>query len=112
MEQTPWEVRRPDGKIVLQESGRLLIYTADGYMATNIMDSDRQESEPKPPFELVAAQSLPDPNRAPYSIYLSYCGMYMAEGNTVTHHVRFDHGQLLIESPGQRLTGVRAVKHA
>jgi len=66
-----------------------LIYTADGYMSAEIMDPDRQQSDPNFPLEMAALQSLPDEDRArAYTTYLSYCGTYTVEGNRVTHHVK------------------------
>jgi len=127
-----WEVTQPDGTIYYlygKDVVGYLIYTADGYMSSEIMDPDRQQSDPYFPLETAAAQTLPDPDRArAYSTYLSYCGTYTVEGNTETHHVkaglipswtsseqarpfRFDHGRLIIERGGQKLTWERAVKH-
>ncbi len=106
-----------------------LIYSADGYMSAEIMDPDRQQSDPNFPLETAAAQTLSDPDRArAYSTYLSYCGTYTVEGTTVTHHVkaglipswtgseqprpcRFDQGHLIIEVGNHKLTWERAVKH-
>ena len=128
-----WEVRQLDGTIHYLYGKNVvgyLIYTADGYMSAEIMDPDRQQSDPNFPLELAAAQTLPDTDRArAYSTYLSYCGTYTVEGNTLTHHVkaglipswtgseqvrhfRFDHRQLIIESGNQKLTWERAVPHA
>ena len=128
-----WEVTQPDGTIRYlygKDVVGYLIYTADGYMSAEIMDPDRQQSDPSFPLEIAAAQTLPDPDRArAYSTYLSYCGTYTVEGNTVTHHVKagliptwtgseqarsfkFDHGCLIIGVGNQKLTWERAVKHA
>jgi hypothetical protein len=50
-----------------------LIYTADGFMSAEIMDPDRQQSDPDFPLEPAGAQTLPDPDRArAYGTYLSY----------------------------------------
>ncbi len=107
-----------------------LIYTADGYMSAEIMDPDRRQSDPDFPLEPAGAQTLPDPDRArAYSTYLSYCGTYTVEGDTVTHHVkaglipswtgseqprrfRFDRGRLIIGAGKHKLTWERAVEHA
>jgi len=129
-----WEAAQPDGTIH-QPFGKnvigYLIYAADGHMSVEIMDPDRQQSDPSFTLEVPAAPALPDADRArAYDTYLSYCGTYTVEGNTLTHHVkagltpgwtgseqvrpfRFDDGRLIIE-PGDnnKLTWERAAKHA
>jgi len=55
-----WYGSLPYGKDVVG----YLIYTADGYMSAEIMDLDRQQSDPDFPLEIAAAQTLPDPDRA------------------------------------------------
>ncbi len=128
-----WEVRQPDGTIHYpygKAAVGYLIYTADGYMSAEIMDPDRRQSDPGFPLENVTAQTLSDQDRAlAYNTYLSYCGTYTVEGDTVTHHVKlglipswtgseqprpfkFERGCLIIEVGNQRLTWERAVKHA
>ena len=128
-----WEVLQPDGTIQYlygKDVVGYLIYTDDGYMSAEIMDTDRRQSDPNFPLEIAAAQSLPDPDRAhAYSTYLSYCGTYKVENTTVTHHVksglipswtgteqprpfRFDNGRLIIGAGNQKLTWERAVPHA
>ncbi len=128
-----WEVTQPDGTIHYpygKEVVGYLIYAADGYMSAEIMDPDRQQSDPNFPLETAAAQTLPDSDRArAYSTYLSYCGTYTVKGNTVTHRVKaglipsrtgsdqarqfkFDHGRLIIGAGKHKLTWERAVKHA
>ncbi len=57
-----------------------------------------------------------------YNTYLSYCGTYTVEGNTVTHHVKAglipsrtgsDQGRLIIGTAGiQKLIWERVVRHA
>ena len=127
-----WEVRQPDGTVrhlFGKDVVGYLIYTADGYMAAEIMDPDRQQSDPNFPLEIAAAQTLSDSDRArAYSTYVSYCGTYTVEGNTVTHHVKvglipgwtgseqprpfkFDHACLIIGVGNQKLTWERTVKH-
>jgi hypothetical protein len=129
---TSWEVTHPDGKVHYLYGKNVvgyLIYTADGYMSAVIMDPDRKQSDPNFPLEIATAQTLPDPDRArAYSTYVSYCGTYTVEDNTVTHHVKaglipswtgseqtrrftFAHGCLIIEAGNQKLTWERAVKH-
>ncbi len=128
-----WEVTLPDGTTQYpygKDVVGYLIYTGEGYMSAEIMDPDRQQSHTDFPLEAASAQTLPDPDRAKaYSTYLSYCGTYTVEGDTVTHHVKaglipswtgskqarrftFDHGCLIIRSGNQKLTWERAVKHA
>ena len=128
-----WEVTQPDGTIQYpygKDVVGYLIYTADGYMSAEIMDPDRRQSDPRFPLEAAAAQTLPDPDRArAYSTYLSYCGTYTVEGDTVTHHVKaglvpswtgseqarhfkFDHGRLIIWLGSQKLIWERAMKNA
>jgi hypothetical protein len=128
-----WEVTQPDGKIHYpygKDVVGYLIYTADGYMSAEIMDPDRQQSDPSFPLEIASAQTLPELDRArAYSTYLSYCGTYTVEDNTVTHHVKaglipswtgseqarpfkFDRGCLIIGAGNHKLTWERAVKHA
>jgi hypothetical protein len=128
-----WEVTQPDGTIQYpygKEVIGYLIYTADGYMSAEIMDPDRQQSDPNFPLEMAGAQTLPDVDRArAYSTYLSYCGTYTVEGQTLTHHVRaglipswtgsdqprlfrFSQGYLIIRVGNHKLIWERAVKHA
>ncbi len=128
-----WEVTQPDGTIHYpygKDVVGYLIYTADGYMSAEIMNPERQQSDPDFPLENAAAQTLADPDRArAYSTYLSYCGTYTVEENTVTHHVKaglipswtgseqlrhftFDRGSLIIGVCNQKLIWERAVKHA
>jgi len=128
-----WEIRQPDGTIHYlygKDVVGYLIYMADGYVSSEIMDPDRQQSDPNFPLENAAAQTLPDPDRArAYSTYVSYCGTYTVDGDTVTHHVKaglipswtgseqvrhfkFDQGRLIIERGNQKLTWESVVKHA
>ena len=127
------EVIQPDGTIRYLYGKNVvgyLIYTADAYVSAEIMDPDRQQSDPNFLLEIAAAQTLPDPDRArAFSTYLSYCGTYTVEGDTVIHHVkaglisswtgseqprhfRFEHGCLIIGEGTQKLTWERAVRHA
>ncbi len=127
-----WEVRQPDGTVrhlFGKDVVGYLIYTADGYMSAEIMDPDRRQSNPDFPLEPAAAQTLPDQDRArAYSTYVSYCGTYTVEGDTVVHHVKaglipswmgseqvrhfkFDNGRLIIELGKQKLVWERAVRH-
>ncbi len=125
-----WEVPNGDGttrRLFGPNAVGYLIYTADGYMAAEIMDPDRQQGDPRFPLEPASAQTLPDADRArAYSTYLSYCGPYTVDGDRVTHHVaaglipswvgsdqvrRFvlDRDWLVIRAGGQTLTWRRAV---
>jgi hypothetical protein len=128
-----WEVTEPDGTVRYQYGTNVvgyLAYTADGYMFAEIMDPDRQQSDPGFPLEIAAAQTLSDPDRArAYTTYLSYCGTYTVAGDTVTHLVHaglipswmgseqvrrfgFEDGRLIIgRGSSQVLTWERAVRH-
>ena len=70
-----WEVIQPDGTIRYLYGKNVvgyLIYTADGYVSAEIMDPDRQQSDPNFPLEIAVAQTLPDLDRArAYRTYLS-----------------------------------------
>ena len=126
-----WEVTLPDGTLQYpygQDAVGYLIHTADGYMSAQLMDTDRQQSDPHVPLEPAAAQSLSEPDRArAYSTYLAYCGTYRVEGNTLIHHViaglipswtdtdqrrpfQFVQDRLIIQLGNQKLTWERAVK--
>ncbi len=86
-----WEVVEPDGSPRFPYGKNpvgYLIYTSDGYMAAEIMDLDRKQSNPHFPLEIATAQTLSDPDRVmAYNTYVSYCGKYTVEGNAVIHHV-------------------------
>jgi hypothetical protein len=126
-----WEITRTDGTIFYPYGKDIigfLIYTADGYMSAEIMNPDRRQSDPDFPLQAATAQTLSDPDRArAYSTYLSYCGTYTVEGNTVTHHVKaglipswtgseqlrrfkFDQGRLIIGAGKHKLIWERAAK--
>ena len=127
-----WEEALADGSIGYPY-GRgaigYLIYTGDGYMSAEIMDPDRRQSDPDFPLEAAAGQTLSEGDRArAYSTYLSYCGTYTVEGDTVTHHVKaglvpswtgsdqrrrftFDQGCLIIRVGAHTLVWERAVRH-
>ena len=127
-----WEFTQPDGTIQYlygKDVVGYLMYTADGYMSAQIMDPDRQQSDPNFPLETAEAQTLPDSDRArAYGTYVAYCGTYTVEGDKVIHHVkaglipswtgsdqrrrfRFELGRLIIGSGKHKLTWERAVKH-
>jgi len=128
-----WELTQPDGTTRYLYGRNVvgyLIYTADGYVSAEIMDPDRQQSDPHFPLESAEAQTLPDSDRAcAYSTYISYCGTYTVDEGTVTHHVkaglipswtgseqrrhfRFDDGRLILGAGKHKLTWERAVTHA
>jgi hypothetical protein len=127
-----WEFTQPDGTIQYlygKDVVGYLMYTADGYISAQIMDPDRQQSDPNFPLETAEAQTLPDSDRArAYGTYVAYCGTYTVEGDKVIHHVkaglipswtgsdqrrrfRFELGRLIIGSGKHKLTWERAVKH-
>lgn len=65
-----------------------LTYTSDGHMSAEIMNSDREQSNPSLHAELACSQTIPDADKVhAYNTYLSYCGRYTVDGETVTHHV-------------------------
>lgn len=128
-----WEAMQPDGTIQYpfgKDVVGYLIYTAEGYMSVEIMDPDRQQSDPNFPLEFASDQTLPDSDRArAYSTYLSYCGTFTVKGNRVTHHLKvglipswtgsdqvrhfkFDHGRLILAVGNNKLTWERAGQHA
>ncbi|MGC9194126.1 MAG: lipocalin-like domain-containing protein [Syntrophobacteraceae bacterium] len=127
-----WEIELFDGTVVYpygKDVVGYLIYTADGHMSAQIMDSDRRQSDPDFPLESAAAQSLCEPDRArAYTTYLSYCGTYRVEGDSVIHHVKaalipswtgseqvrrfkFDKGCLILKSGAHTLRWERAGEH-
>jgi len=79
-----WEFTQPDGTIQYlygKDVVGYLMYTADGYMSAQIMDPDRQQSDPNFPLETAEAQTLPDSDRArAYGTYVAYCGTYTVRG--------------------------------
>lgn len=126
-----WEITQSDGTVFYpygKDAIGYLIYTADGHMSAEIMNPDRQQSDPGFPLEIATAQTLSHSDRVQaYSTYLSYCGTYTVEGNTVTHHVkaglipswtgseqvrpfRFDQSFLIIGAGNQKLVWARASK--
>ncbi len=127
-----WEVAEHDGTTKYpygEDVVGYLIYTADGYMSAEIMAPDRRQSDKNFPLEAAAGQTLPDPDRAAaYSTYISYCGTYTVEGDTVVHHVkaglipswtgsdqvrhfRFEDGRLIISLGNHKLIWARAKKN-
>ena len=89
-----WVNTEPDGKMVYPYGRNpvgYLIYTGDGYMSAEIMDSDRRQQNPRFPVEPAFQQTLPERDRvAAYDTYLSCCGTYSysLEDGRVTHHVK------------------------
>ena len=68
-----------------------LIYTADGFMAVQIMNRDRGQGNPDFPLEAAFRQTLPDKDRLmAYNTYLAYCGFYSysMDEQMITHHVK------------------------
>lgn len=130
-----WEVTEADGTVRHPYGRRpvgFLFYTADGFMAAEIMDPDRRQGEARFPVEPAFEQTLPDEDRlAAYGTYLSYCGTYTfsIEEGTVVHHVQaglipswvgsdqprsfeLEGGRLTLGSKRARLVWERAVGHA
>jgi hypothetical protein len=130
-----WENSGPDG-VVTYPFGKsavgYLLYTEDGFMAAEIMDPDRRQTDASFPVEPAFAQTLPDEDRlAAYNTYLSYCGTYSysLENGTITHHVKaglipswagndqfrhfeFQDGRLILGNKRAKLIWERAASHA
>jgi hypothetical protein len=127
-----WEIVLSDGTVVFpygKDVVGYLIYTADGHMSAQIMDPDRRQSDSTFPLQSAAAQTLSDPDRArAYTTYLSYCGTYRVEDDSVIHHVKaalipswtgseqvrrfkFDKGCLILKSGAHTLRWERAAEH-
>jgi len=99
-------------------------------MSSEIMDPDRQQSDPSFPLEIAAAQTLPGSGSGAGLQHLCILlrnlhggGQYgnpscesglipSWTGSEQPRHFRFDHGCLIIEAGTQKLTWERAVKHA
>ncbi len=128
-----WQVMQSDGTVSRAfgpEAVGYLIYSADGYMSAQIMDSDRQQSDPSFPQEDATSQTLPEADRArAYDTYLAYSGPYTVSGHTVIHHVsagltpgwtgseqvrtfRFEGDHLILGAGRHVLTWERAVPRA
>lgn len=129
-----WENTGPNGEVTypygMHPVGYLL-YSADGYMAAEIMDPDRHQHDTCFPMEPAFAQTLPDKDRlAAYNTYLSYCGTYSysIEDGMMTHHVKaglipswagndqprhftFEDGKLFLGDKRVQLIWERAVRH-
>jgi hypothetical protein len=108
-----------------------LIYTANGYMAVQIMNRDRCQSNPDFPFEAAFRQTLPDKDRLmAYNTYLAYCGFYSYStdeqmmthqvemgsipgwsGKDQTRHLELKGGKLILSSKGSQLIWERAIDH-
>jgi hypothetical protein len=129
-----WENTDSDGAVMYPYGKNpvgYLLYTEDGFMAAEIMDPDRRQSDASFPVEPAFAQTLPDADRvAAYDTYLSYCGIYSysKEEGTITHHVKaglipswtggdqrrqflFESGRLILGSKRAKLIWERAVRH-
>ena len=129
-----WENTSIDGRISHPYGKHpvgYLLYTADGYMAAEIMDSDRHQHDPGFPVEPAFAQTLSDKDRlAAYNTYLSYCGTYSysIEDGMMIHHVKaglipswagndqprhfeFKDGRLILGGGRAQLVWKRAVLH-
>jgi len=130
-----WENTDADGNVTYPYGKHpvgYLLYTSDGYMAAEIMASDRHQRDINFPLEPAFAQTLPDEDRvAAYNTYLSYCGTYSYSNETgmMTHHVktglipswagndqsrhfRFEDDKLFLGGKSTQLIWERAVSHA
>lgn len=95
----------------------LLVYTADGHMIAILSESNR------PTFRSGDFRGgTPEEALAAANSYISYCGRYELDGDTVTHHVemslfpnwigqdqvrnlRFVDGNLILRTPSFLLSG-------
>jgi hypothetical protein len=89
-----WENTNADGTVTYPYGKNpvgYILYTEDGYMAAEIMNPNRRQSDPDFPLEPAFAQTLNNNDRLmAYETYLSYCGSYSysLEERTITHHVK------------------------
>jgi hypothetical protein len=82
------EFRHADGEVTYpigKHAVGLLIYTADGYMAVQLMRTDRPAFASGDAF-----QGTPEEIKAAYEGFTAYFGMYTVNetAGTVTHHVQ------------------------
>ena len=130
-----WENTDRDGTVTYPYGSNpvgYILYTEDGYMAVQLMNPDRRQSDPDFHLEPAFAQTISGEDRAmAYDTYFSYCGpySYSLEEQKVTHHVElglvpswsgkdqprhfeFKDGKLLLGSRRSRLIWERAARRA
>ncbi|GCE51444.1 lipocalin-like protein [Thermosporothrix hazakensis] len=80
-----FEIRSANGQMVYplgQDAVGYLVYTADGYMFLAMMRADRPHFASDDPGKATPAEKL-----AASDSYMTYCGTYHYQDNTVIHHV-------------------------
>jgi hypothetical protein len=105
-----WENRSADGTISYplgKDAVGFILYTDDGYMAVAVMRPGR---EPFAAGDLLGGSSEEKARAA--DTYVSYCGRYEYQGESVRHHVEVSlfpnwsgvEQERLVEVTGDRLT--------
>ena len=106
-----WETRSVDGQKISYPFGReaagYIMYNADGYMSVAITRPNRERFDAG---DLLSGSTEEKAHAA--STYMSYCGQYEFQGETVVHHVELSlfpnwvgvEQERLVELRGNRLT--------
>jgi hypothetical protein len=106
-----WETRSVDGQTVSYPFGReavgYIMYNEDGYMSVDITRPNRESFAAG---DLLSGSTEEKAHAA--STYVSYCGRYELQGETVIHHVELSlfpnwvsvDQERLVELKGNRLT--------
>ena len=106
-----WETRSVDGQKVSYPFGReavgYIMYNEDGYMSVDITRPNRERFAAA---DLLSGNTEEKAHAA--STYVSYCGQYEFQGETVIHHVELSlfpnwvsvDQERLVELRGNRLT--------
>jgi hypothetical protein len=106
-----WETRSVDGQKVSYPFGReavgYIMYNEDGYMSVDITRPNRERFATG---DLLSGSTEEKAHAA--STYVSYCGQYEFQGETVIHHVELSlfpnwvsvDQERLVELRGNRLT--------
>jgi hypothetical protein len=106
-----WETRSVDGQTVSYPFGReavgYIMYNEDGYMSVDITRPNRESFAAG---DLLSGSTEEKAHAA--STYVSYCGRYELQGETVIHHVELSlfpnwvsvDQERLVELRGNRLT--------
>jgi hypothetical protein len=77
--------RAADGSLAFplgRDAEGSLLYTAGGWMATQVGSADRERFTTEDPIGANEAERA-----AGFSSYLAYCGRYDVDGDVITHHV-------------------------
>jgi len=109
-----------------------LLYTQDGYMATEVMDPDRHLRDTSLPPERVLSETLPEKERLNDQVtFLAYCGTYSYSiqeemmthsvkassipswvGKDQSRHFEFKNGNLFLTHKGAEIIWEKAVRRA